>query len=98
MERLTEHEGRYIKIKGRKTLYINKEVRTANSSNAIVRLAAYEDIGLDPKQVGEIFDKLRAIVEQLEFCEYECKGGPLTMNKAFICLKELAYSKNQKES
>jgi hypothetical protein len=28
-------------------------------------------------------------IEQLEFCEYECKGGPLINNVAFIALKEL---------
>lgn len=43
MERLTEHYGDYIRIKGCKTLYPNVERRGANASNAIVRLAAYED-------------------------------------------------------
>ena len=29
------------------------------------------------------------IIEQLEMCDYECVGGPLTNNAAFIALKEL---------
>lgn len=33
---------------------------------------------------------LKAIVEQLESCGYECEGGPLELNTAFIALKELA--------
>ncbi len=35
------------------------------------------------------FKTLTAIVEQLEYCEYECEGGPLKMNVAFIALKEM---------
>jgi len=33
---------------------------------------------------------LKGIVEQLRFCEYECKGGPLVLNTAFVALEELA--------
>lgn len=43
MERLTEHFGNSIFIKWCKTLYANQESKTAPASNAIVRLAAYED-------------------------------------------------------
>ena len=35
------------------------------------------------------FKTLTAIVEQLEHCEYECEGGPLTMNAAFVALKDM---------
>lgn len=44
MERLTEHYGdRYIRIKGCTSAYLNKERKSAPASNAVVRLAAYED-------------------------------------------------------
>lgn len=33
---------------------------------------------------------LKEIVEQLEFCEFECIAGPLEMNQAFIELKRMA--------
>lgn len=32
---------------------------------------------------------LCAIVEQLESCGFECEGGPLELNTAFIALKEM---------
>lgn len=43
MERLTEHLGNSIFIRGCKTFYANEERKNAPASNAIVRLAAYED-------------------------------------------------------
>ena len=36
------------------------------------------------------YDSLQKIVDQLEMCEYECIGGNLVNNIAFIKLKELA--------
>lgn len=33
---------------------------------------------------------LKEIVEQLKSCGYECQGGPLENNIAFIKLKEMA--------
>lgn len=36
-------------------------------------------------------DELLKIIEQLEWCGYECQGGPLEMNTAFIRLKEIAH-------
>lgn len=33
---------------------------------------------------------LKAIVEQLRLCEYECEAGPLTLNTAFLALEELS--------
>lgn len=51
MERITKHEGRYISINGCKSLYINEERRGTPASNAIVRLAAYEDKGLLPEEI-----------------------------------------------
>lgn len=44
MERLTEHYGdRYIRIKGCNSFYPREERKSAPASNAVVRLAAYED-------------------------------------------------------
>jgi hypothetical protein len=46
------------------------------------------------KQIGEYKNKgLKAIVEQLKFCDYECIGGPMINNVAFIALEELAEEK-----
>lgn len=36
-------------------------------------------------------DELLKIIEQLEWCGYECQGGPLEMNTAFVRLKEIAH-------
>ena len=36
------------------------------------------------------FNLLSKIVEQLEKCNYQCTGGPLQKNTAFIALKRLA--------
>lgn len=33
---------------------------------------------------------LSEIVEQLEWCGYQCEGGPLEKNVAFMALKRLA--------
>lgn len=49
MKRLTEHvDGNYIRIKGTRSLYAATEREGAPASNAIVRIAAYEDTGIDP--------------------------------------------------
>lgn len=39
---------------------------------------------------------LRKIVEQLEACGFECEAGPLENNVAFIALKELAESEEDR--
>ncbi|MBC5580886.1 hypothetical protein H8S23_05160 [Anaerofilum sp. BX8] len=63
MERLTEHYGdRCIRIKGCTSAYLNKERKSAPASNAVVRLAAYEDTGLEPEEIIE----LKARMEGLE--------------------------------
>lgn len=51
MERLTEHFGDYIIIKGCKSYYPNEERKRAPATSAIVRLAAYEDTGVLPNEV-----------------------------------------------
>lgn len=33
---------------------------------------------------------LKAIVKQLEMCNFECEAGPLRLNTAFISLQEMA--------
>lgn len=57
MERLTEHYGdRYIRIKGCTSFYPREERKSAPASNAVVRLAAYEDTGLTPEEIERILD------------------------------------------
>jgi hypothetical protein len=38
----------------------------------------------------KLFDTLSKIVKQLEDCDYQCKGGPLKNNVAFISLQRMA--------
>lgn len=57
MERLTEYvDGKYIRIKGTKSLYPKNERDGAPLSNAIARLAAYEETGLEPEEIERILD------------------------------------------
>ena len=46
-----------------------------------------------PKTREEIemdkFDTIKKIVDQLEFCNYECEGGYLKNNTAFLALKRM---------
>lgn len=51
MDRLTERHGRYITVKGCKTIHYCIERKSAPASNAVVRLAAYEDTGLMPEEI-----------------------------------------------
>ena len=55
MEKLTEYvDGKYIRIKGTKSLYPKNERDGAPLSNAIARLAAYEETGLEPEAVEHL--------------------------------------------
>lgn len=54
MERLTEHLGRYIRIKGLESIYSSEYSKTARLNNAIIKLAAYEDTGLTPEEIIEL--------------------------------------------
>lgn len=57
MEKLTEYvDGKYIRIKGTKSLYPKNERDGAPLSNAIARLAAYEETGLSPEEIERILD------------------------------------------
>lgn len=58
MEKLTEYvDGKYIRIKGTKSLYPKNERDGAPLSNAIARLAAYEDTGLEPEDMKRAFNE-----------------------------------------
>ena len=60
MNRLTEHYGKYIRVKGCKTLYPAHERKGAYTSNCIVRLAAYEDMELEPEDVKQLKDDIES--------------------------------------
>lgn len=63
MEKLTEYvDGKYIRIKGTKSLYERYERDGAPLSNAIVRLAAYEETGLKPEELAQAEKKGRLVV------------------------------------
>lgn len=51
MERLTRHYGHYVVIEGNKRVYPNTKRKGARINNAIVRLAEYEDTGLEPEEI-----------------------------------------------
>lgn len=68
MERLTEHCGRYIKIKGCETLYGQSERKSAPMSSAIVRLATYEDTGLMPEEIEKIHKEYGRGMTLKTFC------------------------------
>lgn len=44
-----------------------------------------------PHKESLTLTELQRIIDQLELCGYECQGGPLEMNTAFIRLKEIAH-------
>ena len=63
MEKLTEYvDGKYIRIKGTKSLYPKNERDGAPLSNAIARLAAYEETGLEPEELAQAKKKGRIVV------------------------------------
>jgi len=41
------------------------------------------------KMINEFKNNPAKAIEQLEFCGYECQGGVMVNNVAFIALKEL---------
>ena len=51
MDRLTVRDCFGIRIKGCRTYYGDEERKRAYASNAVVRLAKYEDSGLTPQEV-----------------------------------------------
>lgn len=61
MERLTERYEDYIRIKGCKAVYDCTERKGTPMSNAIVRLAAYEDIGRTPEEILELIAAWNAV-------------------------------------
>lgn len=63
MEKLTEYvDGKYIRIKGTKSLYPKNERDGAPLSNAIARLAAYEETVLEPEELAQAKKKGRLVV------------------------------------
>lgn len=58
MEKLTEYvDGKYIRIKGTKSLYPKNERDGTPLSNAIASLAAYEETGLEPEDMKKVFNE-----------------------------------------
>lgn len=75
MDRLTEHvDEKYICIKGTRSLFTNEERKGAPASNAIVRLAAYEDTGMTPSEIeaaNTTYGKCARLAGQLKKCGYD---------------------------
>lgn len=80
MDRLTEHDGEYIRIKGCKTLYASQERKGAPASNAIARLAAYEDflerLGCEIDDISRVAAELDAALADVPHECCTCKHKP----------------------
>lgn len=76
IERLTIHDGKYIRVKGCKSLCPSRERKGANASNCIVRLAAYEDTGLEPEAIAILcdMDNRAKMADLLRLEEYQALG------------------------
>ena len=77
MERLTEHYGdRYIRIKGCNSFYPREERKSAPASNAVVRLAAYEDTELSPEEIMGLceMDRRAKMADLVRLEEYQALG------------------------
>lgn len=85
MERLTEYvDGKYIRIKGTKSLYPKNERDGAPLSNAIARLSAYEDTGLEPEELAQAKKKGRLVV--LQNVKYTDSDGEKALRHAmYMC-------------
>ena len=79
MDRLTERHGRYITVKGCKTIHYCIERKSAPASNAVVRLAAYEDTGLMPEEIIGLCSMDRR-AKMAEILRKE-KNAPLTLEE-----------------
>ena len=66
-------------------LLTEREIKTLGDQKQLTR----DIVALFPPQNLTHY-ALKAIVEQLRLCEYECEGGPLILNTAFLALAELA--------
>lgn len=92
-----------LKAKVRKKKTLKNESACVNCENKDAGLESWTDVlnvnrkepateVYDPKHNESLFlTELQEIVNQLELCGYECQGGPLEMNTAFIRLKEIAH-------
>ena len=49
------------------------------------------------KMIDEYKSNPTKAIEQLEFCGYECQGGVMVNNVAFIALKELVLEHNKSQ-
>jgi len=47
-------------------------------------------------KIDEYKSNPKSAIEQLEFCGYECEGGVLVNNVAFIALKELFLGEEER--
>lgn len=89
MDRLTARHGRYITVKGCKAIHYCIERKDAPASNAVVRLAAYEDTGLTPEEIIGLcsMDRRARMAEILRKEE----SRPLTLDELREMDRELVW-------
>lgn len=94
---LTDAINAYWGILGEKYGFKTQTVE-ASSKGELFFLAESCPIKV-PKTQTEIemdkYDTLDKIVKQLEWCNYECEGGSLKMNVAFLSLKQMAVAQTK---
>lgn len=78
----------YWEILGKK--YGFKPMTVEGSPNGRLFFYAEPEEKLQPEIEIEKYDTIAKIVAQLESCNYECEGGLLENNVAFIALKRMA--------
>lgn len=89
IERLTDYFGeKYICIKGCKSLYENAERKGAPASNAIVRLAAYEDTGWSPEEIKAMAPAATLRDRDAELERLWAEFGDVPMNPETECMGE----------
>ncbi len=83
--------------KGLSDKYGFKQMTVEGSSRGQLFFLAEKKPIVPPKTQAEIemnkYDTLQKIVDQLEMSDYECEGGFLKKNVAFLKLKQMAKTK-----
>lgn len=103
---LESENKRPLKAKVRKKKALKGECTCSDCEDKDARLESWTDVlnvnrkepvtevcGHRHKSHNEaLMTELQEIVDQLEWCHYQCEAGPLSMNKSFVRLKEIANS------
>lgn len=76
--------------KGKLFFLAEVKKQIAPKSQSDIEIAKYVDEEAVSNCKYQVRTSLKKIIDQLEMCNYECNGGCLNKNIAFIALKKLA--------